>query len=537
VAEIAAAPLAREQGRPRPREIGRAWAALAALAFGLALSCASRPPLSPDSAQRPAARPAAPSAGELPAPRSQAGSASASTRIYESARPPKERVDYLEASLADYRRLVLPNGATIAVKRQEGRSAAVARIVLARDLSASPAEAGYEALALSAAARGASGSAPGSVELAAFEASASIELKLEDYDDVALEIVSPAKAIGGLLALFAASLSSPAFSQEDFDRALREARVAERRESGDPLLRAAAELRSSLYGGHPYALPPRGTALSLAGATREGVMRYWSKRFGARRLFVVLVCDADPDERIKSLAAQFGSLPPGGDAGPAQAGEGQPGARAPALPIRPWFKALPLSATPGSAMIRGEFGAPDPASEDYAAMTVALAMLDDLLLERLRGGKGLAYGAWSRLSSSAAPSASLTVYKTSDPAAAKAGVDWAIGELASGRCLDAAGGSQGSLAASLESYKARAITAAYSKGASSQGMAAHIARDLASGGDGTALFRLAGRIEAVQAGDVVRVARERLRDGPSAWVALGDPALVLGLPVAAFVKR
>jgi predicted Zn-dependent peptidase len=443
--------------------------------------------------------------------------------------PAKERIDYLDASLADYWRETLPNGATLAVKRQSGRRTAAARVILARDGVERAKDAGLEALALSAAARGPSVSGQAGAGPAAFEAGGSIELRLEDYDDVALEIVCPVQDMAGILELVARSLASPAFSQADFDLALREARVAERRDSGDPLLRAASELRAGLYRGHPYSLPPRGTAKSLAGVTREDVVRYWSSRFGAERLSVVVVADADPKELAGRLGPSFGALPR----------RNSPRAKIGALPIRPWFKALSLSATPGSAVMRGEFGAPDTSSEDYAALTVALAMLDDLLLEGLRGERGLAYGAWTRLSAAAAPSASITVYKTGDPAAAKAAVDAAIAELAGGSCLDVGdpGGRLGPVSRSLEAYKSRAITASYSRGASSEGMAARIARDLAAGGDGTALFRMAGRIRAVGAEDVVRVARQRLLEGPSGWIALGDPDLVLGLAMSAFVPR
>ncbi len=162
-------------------------------------------------------------------------------------------------------------------------------------------------------------------------------------------------------------------------------------------------------------------------------------------------------------------------------------------------------------------------------------MLDDLLMEDLRSEKGLAYGAWTRLSAAAAPSASITVYRTSEPAAAKEAIDAAIARLASGLCLDA-NATAAPIAQSLEAYKARVVTAAYSRGASSEGMAARIARDLAAGGDGTAMFRLAGRIREVKADDVARVARQRLLEGPSAWIALGDPELVSSLPAAAFVQ-
>jgi predicted Zn-dependent peptidase len=526
--------------------------AVAALAACLLVSsCASRPASqaavaspapaiaappatpSPPEPERTAASAASPAPGPATA-KDQA--ADRGQDLPDRNRLAKERVDYyLDAALSDYWRESLPNGATLAIKRQAGRKTSAARIVLARsDSPPDPRQAGYDALALDTAAKRSSGAADG-VEAAALRAGASMALKLEDYDDVALEFVCPAEGIVDILELVAASLAAPAFAQADFDRCLRDARVAERRESGDPLLRAAAELRSRLFGDHPYGLPPRGTAASLAAATREGVKGYWSESFGAERLSVVVVTDAEPRELAKRLGPAFSALPRGrsGDHGAAPSSS-----KPKTLPIRPWFKALSLSATPGSAVLRGEFGAPDAASPDFAAMTVALAMLDDLLQGALRGEEGLAYGAWTRLSSAAAPSASLTVYKTPDPAAAKAAVDAAIAELAGGRCLDVgdAGGSLGPLARSLEAYKARAITASYSRGASSEGMAARIARDLAAGGDGTGLFRMAGRIRAVSAGEIVRVARQRLLDGPSAWVALGDPELVLALREADFVK-
>jgi predicted Zn-dependent peptidase len=481
---------------------------------------------------------AVPRAGEGARTAAQTATSSARPPAIDANRvlPPKARVDYLEAALSDFWLERLPNGATIAVKRQAGRKTAAARIALARpEATEGEGQAGYDALALSIAARARAGAEPGSFGLAAFGAGASLELRLEDYDDVALELVCPAAQAAGLLSLVARALEAPAFAPEDFDRALRDARVAERRESGDPLSRAAAELRAGLYIGHPYAVPPRGTAASLAKATREGVMRYWKDSFAAGRLSVVVVGDFEPGPFARALAAAFGQLPTG--AQPARARDRPAAARA-ELPIRPWFKAVPMSAMPGSAVLRGEFSAPAASSPDFPAMTVALAMLDDLLLERLRG-EGLAYGAWTRLSQAAAASGSVTVYKTGDPAAAKAAVDAAIADLARGLCVDASPAGKGSpilgpVARSLEAYKARAITAAYAKGASSEGMAARIARDLAAGGDGTSLFRMAGRIQAVKAEDLVRVARQRLLEGPSAWVALGDPELVLTLPSSAF---
>lgn len=402
---------------------------------------------------------------------------------------------------------------------------AVARILLALDGSVrDESEAGYAALALDLAASGATGTAEGSVEAMVSAAGGSISLSLEDYDDVSMELVCPSDKLSGLLGLVARALASPSFAETDFYPTLRQARIAERREAGDPLARAETEIRSDLFKGHAYGLPPGGTLSSLATATRERIARFWSDSFGADRLSVVAVADVEPERLASSLASSFGSIPGGGF------GLGPTAEKLPPLPLHPWFKTVALSAIPGSVLLRGEFGAPEESSADYPALAVALLMLEDLVLENLRAGRVSASGAWTDLSAAAAPAASISVYRTGEPAAAKAAIDAAISELAAGRCLDA------TVAQSLDSYKSRAIVALYSGGASPEGMAALIARDLAAGGDGTAVFRAAGRIRGVSAEDVVRVARERLLEGPSAWIAVGDPALVRNLRESDFVR-
>jgi predicted Zn-dependent peptidase len=254
-------------------------------------------------------------------------------------------------------------------------------------------------------------------------------------------------------------------------------------------------------------------------------MRHWSKAFGAERLSVAVVCDADPRELAAALASSFGALS-GSGFRPDLVGEPGP---------RPWFKALPLPSLPGEALLRGEYGAPAADSPDFPALSVACAMLDDLMLERVGG---LARGVRARLYASAPPSVGLLVYNTQRPAAAKAAVDSALADLAAGLCVDltAASGAIGPVGRSLEAYKARAITAVYTREASVEAMAARIASDLAAGGDGTALFRMASQIRAVSSMDLVRVANRYLLEAPSAWVALGDPTLVAGLRTEDFAK-
>jgi len=399
---------------------------------------------------------------------------------------------YLEAALADYRRESLPNGAVIAVKRQAGRSRAIVRIVIARDRTAGPDEAALEALLLSAEVAG---------PLA--RDGLSIRLLREDMGAWALELDCRVDSLGEALALLAGELASPSFSQADLDRALREARVAERRDSADLLLRALGELRAE------RATTPRGPL------TREELAKVWSGSFAAERLSLAIVADAEPGSLSQAASASFAALRPRG------------GRQAPesAARMQSRFKALPLAFAPGLALIRGEFPSPALGSPDYAALTVAFAMLGDILAPEDEARGGLSRAQSLRLSLGF-PYASITLARTADPAADKAVIDRAMEEVAAV-----------SPDLGLDAYRARAITLWYSRAASSEGMAALIAKDLAAGGDGSALFRMSARIAEVKSEDVARAARRCLLEGPSSWVALGDPALLLGLKSEAFLRN
>jgi len=469
---------------------------------------------------------AAPAA--LPKPQAAAKGKAAPSVPAPTPAPAPARKSYLEVSLSQYSSRTFANGLVLAVKRQPGRAAAAARIALVPGPYPERL-AGLPALALACAAKGPAGSPRGRIEAELYRAGASLELRVDDFDDVALELSCPLESLVPLLELVGKSLVAPAFRREDFESSLGAFRLAERRDSGDPALRAAALLRAAAYAGHPYALPPRGTAASLASIGRDELLRFWAEGAGAERLRVSVVGDLDPAELASRLEPTFGSIPRRGPAPPKPA----------PLPLRGLVVAEAFPSLGGRAWVRAEIGAPPSSSPDFAALAVALAMLDDLVSLRLRSGAGgapIAYSAWTRLSSAGAGSASLVVQDCVDPLAAKAAFEGAAAELAAGLCLDAAGaasgaGSLGGIDASLGAYRLRAVSRAYARSGGSSDIAARIARDLAAGGDGTAFFRMADRIAAVGGADVARVAREYLVEGRSAWIALGDPKLV-----AAFAK-
>jgi predicted Zn-dependent peptidase len=412
----------------------------------------------------------------------------------------------------------------LVLRRTQGRPLAAALVcVRDGDLKEKPAEAGALGLGLALAARGgAAGPAPAFTKMLA-EAGASLSLVEVSQDALALELVAPPSDLPGLLSVLVAALADPAFAypdfpQADYDAAMKDFRIRRLREDGDPAVRAEARLREEIYGNHPYAPPRLGTESSLLALTRAEVAERWKSVVGSERVLVSAVGDLD----IDGLAALLGpSLARLGTRGKAPLAP-------PGLPIRNALVLEPMP-TAQAVWLRADFAAPEVSSPDYPALLVALAMLDDLLRAELGGTRPVAYGAYTRLSLAAIPSGSIAVARTMSAAIARQGVERAMGMLAGGLCLAPTGRGYVPLADALPGYRLSATFRLYAHSAGAAAMAENIARDLAAGGDGSAWFRMADRIARVTAEDVVRVASERLIDGPVAWAAAGPTELLKDL--------
>lgn len=92
----------------------------------------------------------------------------------------------------------------------------------------------------------------------------------------------------------------------------------------------------------------------------------------------------------------------------------------------------------------------------------------------------------------------------------------AIGQLADGS-------SSLLLGANLEDCKERAIGRVYASSGSSAELARRIAEDLASGGDGSAYFRLGDAVLSTTGAAVSRAARERLSRNFLSWTVAASP--------------
>lgn len=427
-----------------------------------------------------------------------------------ASKPAQERLGYLDSALSGFLAERLPNGAAIAIVERPIAARAAARIEIERPAGAEPSTAGLDSLALTYASMG-------GLEAAVRQARGRMSIELGERDALVLDC--PSKDMPSLLAAAGTCLSSPGFSAEDFDRALRDAGMEERKDAGDILSRSQAEIRSWLFGADPRGLPARMGPASLRSRSRDEVMRYWKEFLAPERLTVAVSGVADARAAELALKSWIGGLQRRG-AGASRA--------APSPTSR--SRVIPFSGLAGSILLRVEFAEPPASSPDAAAMAVCMAMLGDLV--EGRSGSGLIA---SRASASSL-SAGLVLRASVDPtsaaqASAGTSVDSlrrAIALLASGRCAPPASGGDGTarIADRLDAYESRVLVAAASRSSSTSGQATLVARDLAAGGDGTASFRFASRVRSLRPEDVERVARERLAGGASAWIALCDPAIV-----------
>ena len=494
------------------RRRGAAPLGAALMAFILAAACASNP-ATPPSAQ----------AGAMPgstadAPRPGGGKTPAAPAV-----PPRPAAmsPWLQKALASLSTRELPGRARLVVRRTPGRPLAAAELCIVGQAGGPQSgEDGAIALGLALLSRGKAGDKPGNLIRSITEAGGRLEFKELSYDAIALELVAPPDALPGLLSALTDALADPAFAsssfpQAEFDAVMKDFRIRRLRESRDPGLRASDRLRSDIYRDHPYSAQPLGSEGSLLSLTCAQVAAAWKARVGSECIAISIVGDLDAEALSALLSPAIGRL---GVRGPAPV-------PAPALPIK---DALLLEPMPGAqgAYLRVDFAAPDRASEDYAALSVALAMLDDVLMEELRGKEILAYGAYTRLSFAAAPSASIIVTRAGSAQAAKAGIERSLALVAGGSCLALDGSGYAPLAAAVESYKARTLARLYAGGESAADMAEYLARDLAAGGDGSLWFRLADRINAVRAEDVLRLAKASLGASPRAWAIAAPPELL-----------
>ncbi len=204
-----------------------------------------------------------------------------------------------------------------------------------------------------------------------------------------LRALSMPERLEPAVATFAELLRAPAFGERAFERERRRMLQAVKAREQDPGSVARRVFYDAVYGDHPYATPPGGTAASLEAIDR-GAVRAFHRRFYVGANATVAIMGDLSRERAEALAETVvGELPRGEAAPSLPAVEPLEAARTVRVDF-PSRQAHILMGQPG--MARGE--------PDYHALYLANHVLggsgfSSRLMSEIREARGLAYSVYS----------------------------------------------------------------------------------------------------------------------------------------------
>ncbi len=99
----------------------------------------------------------------------------------------------------------------------------------------------------------------------------------------------------------------PAFAPEEIDRQRQQIISGLKVSYDDPDYLAGVVFDRLVYGFHPYGKPDSGTPESIAAVTREDLLAFHKRWFGANNAILAIVGDVTPDEAFSGAERAFGS--------------------------------------------------------------------------------------------------------------------------------------------------------------------------------------------------------------------------------------
>ena len=324
-----------------------------------------------------------------------------------------------------------------------------------------------------------------------------------DYSVVGL--ATTRKDFARVFDIFADVILNPTFAEEDVNRN-RDLILTGLRESSSVPEAALETLQDrTIYAGHPYANAVNGTAATIASLKSADLRAYHQKVMETSRLLLVIVGDVgelDPDRLKSKIAATFGKLPKGT----------YKDAPYPAINFSKGTLDTAQRALPTN-YVKGVFAAPAMDNQDYYAMRVAIAILQALVHQEVRGRLQLSYAPDADMETLAANSANISV-STTDPNAATAAM------LAQIRILQ-----ERSLPpAIIDEIASFFLTRHYMAQETSVAQVREIALYELVGGGWRNSFQFLNRVREVKPADIQAVANKYMKN--LRFVVIGNPASI-----------
>lgn len=203
-------------------------------------------------------------------------------------------------------------------------------------------------------------------------------------------------------AIYTDRLLRPTLAPEDveFVRGTTVAALAQREDSPDALLEHLAD--SVAFAGHPYGIPPRGTAQTVGRITREQLQQFHREQMLQSRMLLVVVGNVPRAKLQQMIASSLGTLPRGEYRwSPPPTNQQRPGSSVLIEPRR-----LPTN------YILGWWEGPPAGHPDVPALRVASAILSGRLFAEVRSRRNLTYAVEAKYRDEALTSGGLYVTTT-----------------------------------------------------------------------------------------------------------------------------
>lgn len=133
-----------------------------------------------------------------------------------------------------------------------------------------------------------------------------------DRDAVSGRLKTLSRAVGEAVDLLRSALNAPRFDADAIERVRAQITAGFRREAKDPDALAGRGWRESAFPGHPYGLPVRGTAETLATVGRADLVEVYRRTLVRRDLKIAAVGAIDAATLGDMLDRAFGDLPASG---------------------------------------------------------------------------------------------------------------------------------------------------------------------------------------------------------------------------------
>jgi zinc protease len=271
------------------------------------------------------------------------------------------------------------DGVQVIHRRTGNDVVAVNLYLLGGTRQVTPATAGIELLLLAASERGTAGYSKERIrDIGALTGSSYVIDPAPDWTMFGFRGIRG--ALDSTWSLFADRVMRPTLEPSELElvRAQLVAGIAAERDDPDALLERLAD--SLTFAGHPYSVPPHGTATSIARLTRDELQRYHADQFVTSRMLLVVVGNIERAHVERLVRGSLARMPRGAYAwtlpqAPAGAG----------APLVVEARRLPTN------YILGYYAGPPASSADLPALRVATSVLSGRLFQEIRSRRNLTY--------------------------------------------------------------------------------------------------------------------------------------------------